>query len=56
WVEVAHRRVAVCAIILVTHQGSEYLVGAALADGDDHQAAARAVLKALACRCYHSND
>ncbi|WP_338818827.1 hypothetical protein MTCOM_02400 [Moorella thermoacetica] len=56
WVEVAHHRAAVCAIILVTHQGSEYLVGAALADGDDRQAAARAVLKALASRCYHAND
>lgn len=56
WIEVAHRRAAVCAVILVTPRGSECLVGAALSDGDDREAAARAVLKAVACRCLHSID
>ncbi|MGI9861396.1 hypothetical protein SDD30_08430 [Moorella naiadis] len=50
WVEVAHRRAALCALILVTAVGSEYLVGVTLAEGDERQAAAQAVLHALSCR------
>ncbi|MDN5362219.1 MAG: hypothetical protein PWP70_1266 [Moorella sp. (in: firmicutes)] len=50
WVEVAHRRAALCALLLATSLGSEYLVGVTLVEGDERQAAARAVLQALACR------
>ncbi|MBC7323683.1 MAG: hypothetical protein H5T99_00010, partial [Moorella sp. (in: Bacteria)] len=55
WVDVAHRRAALCAIVLVSQSGYEYLAGVALVKGDERQAAAQAVLKALACRfCIHA--
>ncbi|MDN5344631.1 MAG: hypothetical protein PWQ18_742 [Clostridia bacterium] len=50
WVEVAHRRVAVCAVALVGQSGYEYLAGVTYVRGDERQAVAQAVLKALACR------
>lgn len=56
WVEVAHRRAALCALIMVSPLGSEYLLGATLAEGDERQAAARAVLQALACRFCSRQD
>ncbi|KYH31445.1 hypothetical protein MOMUL_23540 [Moorella mulderi DSM 14980] len=49
-VEVAHRRAALCVIVLVSREGYEYLAGVALVKGDDRQAAAQAVLRALNCR------
>ncbi|WP_258360799.1 hypothetical protein [Moorella sulfitireducens (nom. illeg.)] len=46
-VEVAHRRAAVCVIVLVRREGYEYLAGVSLIKGDERRAAAEAVLKAI---------
>jgi len=56
YVEVAHRRAALCAVVMVSQGGCEYLAGVALVGGDERRAAARAVLQALACRFCSYNE